>query len=388
MKNDNSLKRNVNRLFYLIVVFMLAFFLQFQNTVYSQADNDGTGMSSPKQVEIAGTQVLHIKSVIVDQDYDLYINLPANYDNDKSKTYPVIYLLDAQWDFPLLNAIYGSQYYDGFIPGLIVVGITWGGKNPNPDLLRARDFTPTSISSQANLSGGAKKFISFIREELISFIDSKFRTTKNERTLMGSSLGGLFTLYALFNDTDLFNHYVLTSPAVSWDNGVLFNDEKSYAEKNSNLPVRVFMGIGEYEDPTYYQKFVDQVKSHNYTGLQFESKVLEGVGHSGGKAEGYPHGLQFVFAKPSLTLDDNILEQYAGEYEIMKGFNAKISVDNGKLVVQIPGQKKIVMNAESESDFYVTGYFLMLHFQKDTAGKVIGFQLEQYQSKRFVKKAD
>ena len=207
------------------VIIFLALFLLGIN-IYAQDENN-----KPEQVQIPGTQELEIKSHITNKDYKLYINLPRNID-DPNRTFPVIYLLDAQWDFPLLNAIYGEQYFDGFLPDAIVVGITWGGKNPNPDSLRVTDFTPTK-TMQDPTGGGAKKFLSFIKEELIPFIDSKFKTKKDDRTLMGSSLGGLFTLYTLFNDPTVFKNYVLTSPAIQWDNGIINSYMEKYSENNS-----------------------------------------------------------------------------------------------------------------------------------------------------------
>src|SRR5690606_31076537 len=105
--------------------------------------------------------------------------------------------LDSQWDFPLLSSIYGQQYYDGFIPEVIIVGITWGGANPNYDQLRARDLTPPN-AVQGVMYGNAANFLGFIKNELTPFVESTFRVKKNDRTLVGSSFGGLFTLYALF----------------------------------------------------------------------------------------------------------------------------------------------------------------------------------------------
>lgn len=112
--------------------------LQFGSILYAQKDNSKLAASLPK-VEIPGTQSHKITSSIVGQEYDLYINMPRNY-QDTTKTFPVLYLLDAQWDFPLVNAVFGEQYYDGFVPEIIIVGITWGGNDPNYDMLRARDI--------------------------------------------------------------------------------------------------------------------------------------------------------------------------------------------------------------------------------------------------------
>src|SRR5690606_12970502 len=122
----------------------------------------------------------------------LHIQLPSGYENS-TKKYPVVYLMDSQWDFPLVSAIYGEQYFDGFIPELILVGVTWG----KGETLRARDDTPTSVAGETT-TGGADKFLDFMKEELFPFVESNYRADPEHRSLMGCSLGGLFTLYTLF----------------------------------------------------------------------------------------------------------------------------------------------------------------------------------------------
>src|SRR5579871_4659379 len=77
----------------------------------------------PRQVQFAdvtipNTAQIGHHSAITNQDYVLQINFPAGYEKSTA-SYPVLYLLDGQWDFPLLSAIYGEQYFDGFIPGVI-----------------------------------------------------------------------------------------------------------------------------------------------------------------------------------------------------------------------------------------------------------------------------
>lgn len=348
------------------------------------AQDGQTGQSFP-EVKLAGTQQREIYSKIVGQEYDLYINLPRGYE-DTTKSYPVIYLLDAQWDFALLNAIYGQQYYDGFIPGIVTVGITWGGKNPNADILRARDFTPTSIKGP-NPTGNAGNFLKFIKKELIPFIEKNYRVT-NDRTLMGSSLGGLFTIYALFNETDLFNKYVLTSPALNWDKGVIYSYEKNFKERESGPPIRLFMAIGGLEYQNDFQKFVDHLKSGNYKNLEFGTKVIEGIGHSGGKSDGFTRGLQFVFQKPSLTLSNDVLDHYTGIYQTSDKKKVKITEKDGHLEAEATGLGRIELFAESDKDFYGKGMYLVLHFKRDKDNEVTGFQLERYEGNSFVKKID
>ena len=350
-------------------------------SIYPQT---ASNMTAAPEVKIPGTQMLKVHSSIVGRDYILDVNLPRDYD-DTTKTFPVVYVLDGQWDFPLVASIYGQQYYDGFVPGLIVVGVTWGGENPNYDSLRAFDFSPTSVN-QPDRYGNAPKFLKFIKDELIPFIQSKYRVDKNDRTLMGSSMGGLFTIYTLLNQTSIFNKYVCTSPVVTWDHDLLFKMEKKYAENNSKLPVKLYMAVGGYENIKPLEKFAEQIKEGKFEGLKFRSKVIEGMGHSGGKSEGFSRGIQFVFERPPVKVDQSVLEKYAGDYQAAPDLKIKIAVENNLLVANLPDGMKVVFHASSDKDFYAIGFYAVVHFKTDNKGGVTGFELEQYAGKNFIKK--
>jgi predicted alpha/beta superfamily hydrolase len=199
------------------------------------------------EVSIPGSQIKKFTSKIVNgQEYVLQISLPAGYATNNNKKYPVVFLMDSQWDFPLLTALYGEQYYDGFIPELIIVGITWGGDHPRPDSLRARDYTPTNQKSLPQ-SGGADKFLSVIKDEVFPLIENNYRVDTNDKTLIGCSLGGLFSMYALFTHPEMFKRYVAASPAFMWDNNVLNQYEEQYHANTSNPSAKLFMCVGGVE---------------------------------------------------------------------------------------------------------------------------------------------
>lgn len=190
----------------------------------------------------------------------------------------------------------------------------------------------------------------------------------------------------MFNETTVFGKYILTSPALQWDNGILYNYEKSYSESNDELPARLYMAIGGYENVPMLEKFYNLLKERNYKNLSIGYNVIDGIGHSGSKADGYTRGLQFVFERPSLNLDNSLLEQYTGTYEISPGFSVDVKVENGHLIANVPFSGKQVLSAESETDFYMKGQYLFVHFKKDDSGKVTGFQLETYGGSQFVGK--
>jgi len=342
----------------------------------------GFGQYPP--VTIPGSEIRKISSKIVTgQEYELHILLPGGYRNNEKK-YPVVYLMDAQWDFPLLKSIYGQQYYDGFIPELIIVGVTWGGKNPNPDSLRVRDYTPTNDGRIQ--SGGADRFLSFMRNELFPFMENNYRADASNRSIMGCSLGGLITLYALFTQPDLFKGYAAASPAISWDKNVLDQYEKKYFESKPSMPGRLFMSFGSVERGLpRFQQLSALMKARNYPGLQVRSVVLENTGHSGTKSETFGRGIQYIFERPRLKLDNAVLEMYKGFYASDNGSMTEIKIDGQGLVFQFNPSNKYLLYASGGFSFYSDAEYFNLEFKQES-GVINGFQLNRYGSSIFYKK--
>jgi predicted alpha/beta superfamily hydrolase len=358
-----------------MILLLFSFFL-FGNTFSQESNIKGSSLT---EVEIASTRLTHIHSDITGEDYDLYINLPRDY-KDTAKTFPAIYLIDAQWDFPLVSAIF-------VLPSAVGVGITWSGVNPDYDSLRARDFTPTPEEHPAKY-GNAADFLKSIKTEIIPYVEKNFRVLPENRTLMGCSFGGLFTLYTLFNETALFNRYVLTSPAILFDKGVINKYEKEYSRKYAKLPVRLYIAIGSYEDTALLQKFVDKIKSRHYKGLKFQIDVIDNKGHSGAKAEGYSNGLQFAFSRPYIKLNPQILKQYTGSYQYDSTNIVKLVIEKNHLTFTNPDDRKFVLWATTPQDFFSKGFYGLVNFKKDGNGKVTGFEFEQYTGKTFIPKID
>jgi predicted alpha/beta superfamily hydrolase len=246
-------------------------------------------------VTIPGTELRTLNSAYTGHSYDLYIRKPADYDKSKDKKYPVLYLLDGQWDFKLLDSVVGGLVYDKWMPDIVVVGITYSGVHPDYDALRAMDYTPTP--GQQNGSGGGPKFLHFIKAELIPFMERNYRGDPARRIIGGHSLGGLFTLYAMFTDPTLFWGYLSGSPAIPWDNNFLVKQEAEYAKRQQDLPVRLFCAVGGAEPLlTPDISFVKTLAARNYNGLQWDGRVIEAERHSGVKPEFYERGLRFIFS--------------------------------------------------------------------------------------------
>lgn len=316
-------------------------------------------------VTVPNSQIKKITSnIVAGQEYELQISLPSGYESS-NKSYPVVYLMDSQWDFPLVSCIYGEQYFDGFIPELIIVGVTWGGVNPNPDFLRARDYTPTNESRLVQ-SGGADKFLDFMNNELFPYIEQNYKVDKQNRTLMGCSLGGLFTMYTMLTHSEMFSGYVAATPAIAWDNEVLYQYEKMFAPKVLKTPIRTFMTVGEVEkSKSIFNKFSNFIIEKKYPNVSIQSKVLENTGHSGTKAETYSRGLQYIFEKKQLKLKDDVLNKYVGVYQNKTGDKLIIKKKNHQLICCFTEQNEIVLLANSENHFYTNQEFFNIYFNEN-----------------------
>ena len=251
--------------------------------------------SALPEVTLPGSEVRQLKSSETGRNYDIYIRLPDDYEKDGKKNYPVLYLLDGQWDFKLLDSIYGGLYYDKFVPEMIIVGITYSGANPDYESLRAMDYTPFH-DTYVQGSGDAPKFLAFLKKELFPLIESNYRVDISRRVLMGHSFGGTFTLYALFTEPELFSGYVAGSPPVVLGNNFAFKQEAEYASSHQDLPVRLFLFVGSEEELAYpVEQFMKTLRDRNYPSLEMETRTLEGERHAGVKPEGFNRGLRYIF---------------------------------------------------------------------------------------------
>jgi predicted alpha/beta superfamily hydrolase len=252
--------------------------------------------NSPEYV-LTGTQLREVRSDILNQDYQLMISLPDGYSSESNNKYPVIYVLDGQWDFALVSSIYGKLHYDGDLPEAIVVGITWGGENPDVDKLRARDFIP-----QSSNTAGAKLFLNVLEKELLPYVDAQFNTNK-QRALTGTSYGGLFTTYAMLENPNLFDGYIALSAAYHAFPETLMQQQlaKLSAQKGDKA-LWFYLGCGSKDGcASSSPEFANTLTTMQLTDLHVKLKMEEGIGHASITPISVTFGLQFVFERSLLS---------------------------------------------------------------------------------------
>jgi hypothetical protein len=188
--------------------------------------------------------------------------------------------------------------YDNVIPELIMVGFSYPGENADYGDLRTRDLSPTKVEQINPNSGDGPKFLQFIEETVIPYIESNYRTDKKERALAGSSMGGLFTLFAMYEKPTLFNRFIAISPAAFWEGDYLLRKDQYYSKSNKELLVRLFLSAGSSEYAAFRDPIIalqKQIEKNDYKHFSLLNYIIEGERHSGVKSEGYSRGLRWVF---------------------------------------------------------------------------------------------
>lgn len=180
------------------------------------------------QNDITIGKIETIESKILGESRPLMIHVPNADSNTvfEKKKYPVLYVLDGYSNFTSIVGLLERFSGNSITPEMIVVGI--------PNTNRTRDLTPTKSKPNPPMapeglveqSGGGKKFLAFIEEELQPYINSKY-PTEPYNVLIGHSLGGLFVMDALLDKPELFNGYISIDPSMWWDDKILLNSFKS-----------------------------------------------------------------------------------------------------------------------------------------------------------------
>lgn len=253
-------------------------------------------------VPIAETQVHEFTSAFTGRLYQLRIGLPRNYDS-AHRRYTVVYQLDGQWDFDRVFPLTRGMEADHRMEPVIVAAITYGGVNPDYGSLRQRDYTPTDFVGGGR-SGDAAKFLKTLRSEIIPMVEAAYSCRPEERILMGSSYGGLFTCYALLNAPDLFTGYVASSPSIWVDHQIMVQWARGSgpALAGRKLKVQIITGANEtYTQRSSAQAFYDALIGLHLEDLELGLTFAASERHGAVAQVAYDDGLPLVLA-PKLVI--------------------------------------------------------------------------------------
>lgn len=195
------------------------------------------------------------------------VYLPDGYQQDQSKTYPVIYMPDGgiAEDFLHIAGLMQVSIANGTMRPFILVGIE--------NTVRRRDLTGPSDSDLDKKAipnlGGADLYRHFLTKELIPEIEQRYRTTQ-ERALVGESLAGLFTIETLFHTPEMFQTYIAIDPSLWWNDQALTARFAEKLKTNPQLAKNLyFASSGQRGMEQVIKSFAEMLKLQQPKGLNW-----------------------------------------------------------------------------------------------------------------------
>ncbi|MCT2408128.1 alpha/beta hydrolase-fold protein [Chryseobacterium antibioticum] len=222
-------------------------------------------------------EVRTLKSKILNEDRTLNIYLPQGF--DKTKSYPVIYLLDGSMNEDFIHVSGLVQFFNQMyaMPETIVVGIA--------NIDRKRDFTfhtdLKDLQKDYPTTGHSDKFINFLEKELKPYIENQFKTT--DTYVFGQSLGGLLATEILLKKPEMFNNYFIISPSLWWDDESLLKQANKLLSTIPDTKKFVYVSVGKGEHPVMVkdaEDLYDTLKKSNKKNWTVEYKMMEGDNHA------------------------------------------------------------------------------------------------------------
>ena len=270
------------------------------------AADAATGAPAPAPVPVTGPGVtgtvlrypaFHSTHVAA-RNVDVW--LPPSYGKEPAQRYPVLYMHDGQNLFDPATS-YGnvdwavdeamtSLVEKGTVREAIVVGV-WNTPKRREEYMPQRavhgnvhfnvpgaeDVKPADIISD--------RYLAFLVKELKPFIDASYRTLpgRADTFVMGSSMGGLISQYAMSQYPDVFGGAGCVSTHWPAGNGIAIDDFAAHLPDAATHRYWFDYGTATL-DATYepYQKRVDEIlrKAGYVEGQNWVTRRFEGAEHS------------------------------------------------------------------------------------------------------------
>jgi len=255
-----------------------------------------TSLHAQMDTSLVEIKRFSIDSKILETERTYWVSLPSDY--DASLTYPVLYVLDAQWRFSLTNALEKDLSGNGKIPQHIVVGIT----HPNRRLdmsfstskVNCNGETDTS-SFTVQYSGNGLKFLTFIEEEIVEEVNRRY-STSGFNVLVGHSLGGYFCSYIL-PIQKTFQSLQIYDPSIWYSEGEAIRHIDSTLSQTTGCTVFLSSSSNFENQFAYHHEKIEALNQalHRFPNIRNEYKPYENENHNSMYLHSFLDGMSMLY---------------------------------------------------------------------------------------------
>ncbi len=213
------------------------------------------------------------------------VSLPASYNKDKTKTYPLLIVLDGDYLLAPFEGVlrYGSYWDD--LPEMILVGID---QNTNEERF---DDSETDDAGLPKEKGAA--FFEFVGATLIDYINDKYRIN-NLKIIAGQDVTAGYLNFFLYKDAPIFNAYISLSPEFA------NNMESRLIDRLQAINQPIFYYVATADGDTKAMKdkttvFNNAIKQINMATLNYKYEELKETSHYSMVLKAIPNALYYFF---------------------------------------------------------------------------------------------
>jgi len=298
------------KLFFTLLITVLSFFSISQNK------------------SINSVEIVTLESTFLNETREIWIGLPNNYDSTKS--YPTLFVLDAEWWFDITYALTKEFYQNqNKSPEMIVVGIPQiDRKHRVLDMTftdsknDAKDQVDSTLIWNTSETGGGLKFLNHIEKEIIPYVNCTY-STNGFNSITGHSLGGYYCAYILPIQTS-FSAFFINDASIWYNSGDALTHIKQKLPKDFKTNIYITSGL-KFDGPDIMvRNHLNKIDSLNallqtYPNINLGSKSYPNENHLSMYLYSIMDGLTYIFDDVEygyISIEDTItLESYRAHYK-------------------------------------------------------------------------
>jgi predicted alpha/beta superfamily hydrolase len=219
-----------------------------------------------------------IDSKVLSETRRINVYFPPGYTESAEARFPVLYMPDGGMaeDFLHVAGLVQVSVGNGTMRPFLLVGIE--------NTQRRRDMTgPTENAEDKKIAphvGGSAAFRAFIRQELMTQVKTRYRTTQ-ETAIVGESLAGLFVVETFLLEPDLFDTYVAFDPSLWWNDHKLVDDAAKRLQTRPKLEKTLYFASSDEKGIVENtQKFANVLAKNAPPGVHWHYEKMPEEKHS------------------------------------------------------------------------------------------------------------
>lgn len=217
----------------------------------------------------------------------LRVHLPVEYNTDLDRSFPVLWVLDGHSQGTQIARSMRTLSRIEIAEPSIVVEV------PSSSRGRQSDYMPPWEDSPPDAQ--ADRFYRFLEGEAVPALAEAYRVN-GTRILVGHSMGGLFTLYALLQNSPLFEGFFVFSPSVWVGDEQILGELERATPSPTAVPTRLFLSLGENEGNEMrsgFEALETILTSWPTSGLRWTATITAGADHGSNPELSFPAAVRW-----------------------------------------------------------------------------------------------